>query len=1224
MTIDRLRTLLGDLGPSATALEIAELLWLATHLPSPEEPTPASTEAVIPAEPVPPNEFELPSLSSPDDTITGPPPIRQPVHTMQSVERPGVEAVDVAIPTAPFLRRPLKLQRALRPLKRPVESTSRYEFDEAATASSAAQQPPGMPWVPSFRPSSERWLKLALVVDTGPSMQLWQPLARELRDILAHVGAFRDVRVWHLIDGPTGVLVRSGSGPGLPPATLLDPTGRQAIAVLSDCSGQHWWNRRVGRALRQWASVVPTVIVQPLPERMWHRTAAPIVSGLASTRHPAAPNVDLDFVPFDGRAPDAPGDVPIPVVEPTPRWFGDWAQLLSVPNAQIPTAMTFQGGLREGPADGLPSVPGASIKERILRFQSVASPDAMALAAHTAVSEPNLAVMRLIQHRLLHRSRPSDLAEVLLSGFLREIDGSPGQYRFIPGARKALLETLPRHASMSTATVLEAVSDEIRSRLGTHGEVFRAGLRVTDGIGRYGLAPGGKPFAEVSDEALSYLMPQSSRATVTAEPPPSLRLPDPARSTAVLIGVDRCAEEEGLVFPQVDNDLADLRRVLMDPMICGLSPDRIHTFENPTSRDVPAIIAALQTAADIRFVYFSGHSFMTHDGSLYLALDGTVTDGLRSTSLPFSDIHKVVERNVAGNNLFLFNGCHSEVGQYIDQVMTPRRLAGNLHVTTSSFAQDLVWHRQSRNTPLVEALVSALNNGIPNGHSLISVDDLSEHLRDRLTLGEHPVPLQWARTETDVNFALANNRMARAELELKNSWLERVHLATDQPTTASEPLPGPAQSESAVLADAISRVDRLSNLTQDSHDRHESELADALRELSIHLYDVQRYDEAANATRRAARIFARLADDDPDRYESRLAASLYMLSSCLSESGSHGEALTTMQRVVAIYSRLARRRPGRHETDRSAALMSLGDRLDEVGRHHEAVAAVEEAVDIRRALVEADPNTHLADLATSLNSLGLLLHQRGDIDAAVTSYRRAIQAGNAEALIHLGELYADRGETDLAMMCYRRAINKGRTDAMLNLGNLLYQHGEIGEAENWYHRAVAAGHTDAMVHLGSYIYKYGDAGEAEIWYRRAIDAGHSDAMVKLGVLLSEQGDVGQAEAWYRRAIDAGNTDAMSNLGNLLHGRGDVSQAEAWYRRAIDAGNTDTMFDLGDLLHERGRTDEAADWFRRAADAGHSVAPSFLQGVSSGDEEDEEDGGSENPSPLSALISEEDG
>src|SRR5690606_26189769 len=106
-------------------------------------------------------------------------------------------------------------------------------------------------------------------------------------------------------------------------------------------------------------------------------------------------------------------------------------------------------------------------------FLTTASPAAAELAAHVAVSVPSLPVMRLIQHRVLGRSGPGQLAEVLLSGLLRPAGGV--RCELVPGAREALLDTLPRPEAQHTRHVLEAVSAEIERRAGTAAETFIGG-----------------------------------------------------------------------------------------------------------------------------------------------------------------------------------------------------------------------------------------------------------------------------------------------------------------------------------------------------------------------------------------------------------------------------------------------------------------------------------------------------------------------------------------------------------------------------------------------------------------------------------------------------------------------------------------------------------------------------------------------------------------------------
>ncbi|WP_433149060.1 SAV_2336 N-terminal domain-related protein [Actinomadura nitritigenes] len=467
--IDRLREVLGAVSPHGApdARELSELLWLAAHIaPAPDEPAAPASGPVPPAVPDP-------APAEPDGLAEPPGPAPEEPRTAlhhrpaTGTAPPAGTAAEVLVPTAPMLSDPLGVQRALRPVKRRVPSRRRRELDEDATAERIADT---RLWTPVLVPESERWLTLTLVVDTGPTMRLWRPLARELTEALLRQGAFQNVGVAYLT--ATGrVSSAPGSSPRAP-GTLQDASGRHAVLLLSDCSGPHWWNGRAAPAVRRWAQAGPTAILQPLAESLWRRTAAPTTPGVAVLPRPGGPNTGLRFTPLDGAPP--PG-VPVPVLEVAPRWFGAWARLVSGAGPQ-PAAIA---ALPSGPSGPAPSDRDVPVAERVRRFLRTASSDAAELAAHVAVSVPSLPVMRLIQHGVLGGSDPGRLAEVLLSGLLRPLDDV--RYEFVPGAREALLDTLPRPEAQHTRRVLEAVSAEIERRAGGTAETFRALLATADG-----------------------------------------------------------------------------------------------------------------------------------------------------------------------------------------------------------------------------------------------------------------------------------------------------------------------------------------------------------------------------------------------------------------------------------------------------------------------------------------------------------------------------------------------------------------------------------------------------------------------------------------------------------------------------------------------------------------------------------------------------------------------
>jgi beta-phosphoglucomutase-like phosphatase (HAD superfamily) len=415
-----------------------------------------------------------------------------------------------------MLRRPLALQRSLRPLKRRVESPVGLELDERATADRIARLGAAPDcWLPVMRPARERWLRLNLVYDAGPTMPVWRSLIRELHTVLAQSGVFRTVTP--LRADPDGTV----RGPGA--HTAAD--GRGATLVVSDCMGPQWRDGPAGTlwyaTLHRWARRAPLAVVQPLPEHLWRDTALPAVPGLLSAPYPAAPAASLAFTPYDTASAPAAA-VPLPVLEPGPDWLGHWAALLASPGgAGVPAAAAALDRPLPADAGDRTDIGRLTAEELVLRFRATASPEAFRLAGHLALGRPDLPVMRLVQAATDPDPRPAHLAEVILSGMLATVPGPPGSYAFRPGVRELLLRGLPRTARNRTAELLDRVGGLIDEGAGRTPGDFVASTPSRSGTPA---GPGaGEAFATVSPGAVRRL------AGAVAPPPSSGASP---RSTA--------------------------------------------------------------------------------------------------------------------------------------------------------------------------------------------------------------------------------------------------------------------------------------------------------------------------------------------------------------------------------------------------------------------------------------------------------------------------------------------------------------------------------------------------------------------------------------------------------------------------------------------------------------------------------------------------------------------
>ncbi|MFI8170709.1 SAV_2336 N-terminal domain-related protein [Streptomyces sp. NPDC085931] len=512
--VARLAAVLAAAGAEPTPREIAELVWLAGRLDAerrdaapegkarPEGPAATAGQVATPAPPAPPGNAP-PGAAPPEH----PPPRQQPAARTagrvpltlpappapRSPDRPrDGGGTPVLAPAPPMLPHPLALQRALRPLKRTVPSPHARVLDERATADRIARlgAHPDV-WFPVLRPAPDRWLRLNLVHDTGPTMPVWRPLVGELHTALAQSGIFRTVTLHPAT--PDG---RARQVP--------DPDdGRTATLVVSDCMGPQWRPGEAGdrwyRTLRRWAHRMPLAVVQPLPEHLWSSTALPAEPGLLTTPAAAAPSAALAFTPYEPAAPPPKRALPVPVLEPGAPWLAHWADLVADPGgARIPGAAAWLPPAPAPPAEPTPDIAGSSPEDLVLRFRATASPEAFRLAGHLALAVPSVPVMRLVQRAVDRAPRPQHLAEVILSGMLTAVPGPPGSYAFRPGVRELLLRSLPRTARGRTREFLAEIGGLIDERAGLAAGEFRA---QADG-GRDGSGPA---FATVSEETVRRL-----------------------------------------------------------------------------------------------------------------------------------------------------------------------------------------------------------------------------------------------------------------------------------------------------------------------------------------------------------------------------------------------------------------------------------------------------------------------------------------------------------------------------------------------------------------------------------------------------------------------------------------------------------------------------------------------------------------------------------------------
>src|SRR5579883_375585 len=661
--IDKLIAALQQANLEMTAKEVADLLWLALQMnnrggEASVEPDAASHQPRYDAIP--------PAQQLPDDTASPPsqsPPLReepvanvylktQRAHSSSTVQS---WAIPFKSPAAPALPHALAIARALRPFMRRFPSKTTFVFNEPATVQKIAETQNSL-WAPVVDPLPIRWFDIALVVDEGPSMQLWRQTIVELRTLLEHHGAFRDIRLWRLAtDDPDHVQVYAGSsnikeGRAHSPKELIDPSGRRLILVVTDCVSAAWHNRKVQQILDLWGKKNFVTLIQMFPRRLWHQTALHLADMIRVASPPRnAANIQLKFHPprhaFD-HFTAADYSFALPIVTLERRSLLPWARMIAGTESRVVPGALFEKDFPSHP-DDVASVQQEhvlSAKKRVQLFRANASPTARKLAGLLAAAPIplNLHVIRLIQHTMLPTASPVYIAEVLLGGLLEQIYSDEtidsfdhAEYDFIAGVRDELLNIVP---IADAYTVLKAVSLFVEQQYGQARDFLS--LIGAAGSSEQGVAIAEEslPFAQIAATVLQRFGKEFAAFAVTLEQQmqtldaqPAAYLPAPDTNSPGL------STRQSSLPPTASASPTIPVRSFVTKTWCGLQWTDWIPFDAPD-------LKALPTGPGVYRVRGIGGSEMFYIGQTGQNLRTRIADLIFHTmsdpsQMPFSDAH---------------------------------------------------------------------------------------------------------------------------------------------------------------------------------------------------------------------------------------------------------------------------------------------------------------------------------------------------------------------------------------------------------------------------------------------------------------------------------------------------------------------------------------------------------------------------------------------------------
>jgi Flp pilus assembly protein TadD len=190
----------------------------------------------------------------------------------------------------------------------------------------------------------------------------------------------------------------------------------------------------------------------------------------------------------------------------------------------------------------------------------------------------------------------------------------------------------------------------------------------------------------------------------------------------------------------------------------------------------------------------------------------------------------------------------------------------------------------------------------------------------------------------------------------------------------------------------------------------------------------------------------------------------------------------------------------------------------------------EEAEALYRRALNVDPNDIRA-----LTSLAALLDEDEMPGTEVVSLlRRAFELKPADptCLWNLVHTLSELGKDEDVDEAFRRAGDAGSAEALFELGARLDERGDVDEAESLYRRALAGGYLEALDNLAVLLEERGATAEARTLYRGAVTSGHAARLRRSALRWARVHEVERAEALLQRLIDAGDAEAADMLTEL--------------------------------------------------------------------------------------------
>ncbi|MGH8003002.1 MAG: caspase, EACC1-associated type, partial [Brasilonema sp.] len=220
---------------------------------------------------------------------------------------------------------------------------------------------------------------------------------------------------------------------------------------------------------------------------------------------------------------------------------------------------------------------------------------------------------------------------------------------------------------------------------------------------------------------------------------------------ALLIGVSEY--EPGLnPLAGAVMDVDAMQRVLQHPEMGNFAASDITVLKNPEQYTIQKAIETLfsnRQKDDLVLLYFSGHGIKDDTGRLFLATRQTNKELIRSTAVPASFIHEIMENSRSRRQVIILDCCFSgafaqgmkakddgslDIKNQLAETKKPQEVEGRVVLTSSGVIQYSFEQEGSDLSVYTRYLVEGIEKGAADtdNDGVISVDELHEYARKKV------------------------------------------------------------------------------------------------------------------------------------------------------------------------------------------------------------------------------------------------------------------------------------------------------------------------------------------------------------------------------------------------------------------------------------------------------------------------------------------------------------